>query len=88
MDRDQRDQPDWLHWVREVQAIGQSGLAYCENEFDRERYQRLLEISARLTGQMTGLPDELLLRSPSGFAATTPSTGRIRFVFRRAVGRR
>src|SRR3990167_7401592 len=40
---------NWVKWVSEIQAIAQSGLAYCNNEFDRERYIRLNEIIAELT---------------------------------------
>ncbi|KTD12283.1 NUDIX hydrolase [Legionella hackeliae] len=39
----------WLKWVSELQAIAQSGLTYCNNEFDKERYIRLSEIIAELT---------------------------------------
>ena len=38
----------WLQWVSEIQAIAQSGLAYCDNEFDKERYIRLEEIITEL----------------------------------------
>ncbi|MBM3632001.1 MAG: NUDIX hydrolase [Alphaproteobacteria bacterium] len=34
--------------VTELQALAQSGLAYCADEFDIKRYQRILEISAVL----------------------------------------
>jgi len=38
----------WLKWVSEIQAIAQSGLTYCDNEFDKERYVRLREVIAEL----------------------------------------
>jgi ADP-ribose pyrophosphatase YjhB (NUDIX family) len=41
-------QPRWLAWAREIQALSQTGLHYAENEYQRERYQRLLEISAEI----------------------------------------
>lgn len=34
--------------ITELQAIAQSGLAYCKDKFDIERYKRILEISADL----------------------------------------
>ena len=34
--------------ITELQAIAQSGLAYCKDEFDIERYKRILEIAADL----------------------------------------
>ncbi|MEO1249803.1 MAG: NUDIX hydrolase [Pseudomonadota bacterium] len=36
----------WLTWAREVQSIGQSGLHWQRDEFDKERYEQLLAISA------------------------------------------
>lgn len=46
----------WLMWVSEIQAIAQSGLAYCTKQFDIGRFRRLLEISAELTAALTDLP--------------------------------
>jgi len=39
---------NWVKWVSEIQAIAQSGLTYCNNEFDKERYIRLNAIIAEL----------------------------------------
>ncbi|HVJ96865.1 MAG TPA: NUDIX hydrolase N-terminal domain-containing protein [Acidimicrobiia bacterium] len=39
----------------EVRAIAQTGLHYCENEFDRERYERLLTITAEEYADRTTL---------------------------------
>ncbi|USQ14050.1 NUDIX hydrolase [Legionella lytica] len=44
---------NWLKLISEVQAIAQNGLAYCHNEFDKERYTRLREIAAELTVEFT-----------------------------------
>ena len=33
----------WLSWATEIQSIAQSGLAYCKNIYDIERYERLLD---------------------------------------------
>ena len=35
------DEPKWLLWARELQAIAQTGLAFTEDPYDLERYQRL-----------------------------------------------
>ena len=40
--------PRWLDWAREIQAIAQTGLHFSKNEFERERYRRLTEISAEI----------------------------------------
>lgn len=42
------NQPKWLEWVRELQAIAQSGLAYTQNPFDIERFQKIQDIAAQI----------------------------------------
>ncbi len=44
----------WLAWAREIQAIAQTGLHFTANEFDRQRYTRLAEISAEIFSEYTG----------------------------------
>jgi ADP-ribose pyrophosphatase YjhB (NUDIX family) len=42
----------WLAWAREIYSLSQSGLTYCKNDYDLDRYKRLQEISAEiLAGQ-------------------------------------
>lgn len=41
----------WLNWVSEIQAIAQNGITFANNEFDKERYSRLLEIAAEITSK-------------------------------------
>ena len=38
----------WFAWARELQAIGQIGLAYCRDIYDEERFKRLREIAAQI----------------------------------------
>ena len=38
----------WLKWAIEIQSLAQSGLAYTNNVYDVERYERLREISAEM----------------------------------------
>ena len=38
----------WLQWANEIHAIGQNGLTFSQGDFDRQRYQRLQEISAEI----------------------------------------
>ena len=54
--------PQWLTWAREIQALGQSGLAYSHNDYDRERYARLMELAAEIVERYSGLPKEATLR--------------------------
>ncbi len=48
--------PPWLEWAREIQAIGQTGLHYSLNDYDRERYLRLEALAAEIISQHTTLP--------------------------------
>ncbi len=45
-------------WAAELQSLAQAGLFYGRDDFDRERYQRVREISAEMMVERTGLPLE------------------------------
>ena len=45
-----------LDWAMKIQSIAQTGLAYCRDEFDRERYTELRELSAEMLAGRTELP--------------------------------
>lgn len=47
--------PRWLEWAREIQALAQTGSHYAENDYQRQRYQRLLEIAAEMVSEHTQL---------------------------------
>ena len=55
------NQTRWLDWAREIQALAQTGMHYAVNEFQIERYQRLLEISAEILAEHTSLDREQLV---------------------------
>lgn len=44
-----------LDWAMKIQSIAQAGLAYCRDEFDRERYAELRELSAEMLAERTEL---------------------------------
>lgn len=44
-----------LDWAMKIQSIAQTGLAYCRDEFDRERYTELRELSAEMLAERTEL---------------------------------
>jgi ADP-ribose pyrophosphatase YjhB (NUDIX family) len=52
------DEPDWLTWARELQAIAQTGLAFSRDPYDRERYEALRALAARMFAARTGAPVE------------------------------
>ena len=41
-------EPEWLAWARDIQALAQSGLTFTKDAYDRERYEALRDISARM----------------------------------------
>ncbi len=52
---------NWIEWAKELQAISQTGLHYATGQFDRERYQRLGEISAEILATHSNLSVEQFL---------------------------
>jgi ADP-ribose pyrophosphatase YjhB (NUDIX family) len=54
--------PRWLVWAREIQALGQTGLTYSENDYHAQRYRRLMEIAAEMVESQTNLSKEPVLR--------------------------
>ncbi len=63
--------PDWLTWTRELQAIAQTGLAFVRDPYDRERYEMLRSLAARIMAAHTAAPAERiegLFAGESGYA--------------------
>src|ERR1700678_1622719 len=59
------DEPQWLRIARELRAIAQTGLAFTEDRFDRQRYERVRELAAAMlalgsAGDPAALPGLLL----------------------------
>lgn len=48
----------WLKWAIELQSLAQTGLTYTKDAYDRERYERLREISAEMLAEKTGFSIE------------------------------
>jgi ADP-ribose pyrophosphatase YjhB (NUDIX family) len=64
-------EPDWLAWAREVQGIAQIGLTFAENPYDRERYEALRALAARVMASAGGADlsrVENLFRAQDGYA--------------------
>jgi ADP-ribose pyrophosphatase YjhB (NUDIX family) len=58
---DDHEVPIWVHWAREIYQIGQAGLFYSQNEFDRLRFQRLVDISAEIFSKYSDQPASAIL---------------------------
>jgi ADP-ribose pyrophosphatase YjhB (NUDIX family) len=64
-------EPHWLSIARELRAIAQTGLAFTADGFDRQRYERLRELAARLLAQDSAADYQSfiqLLRQEKGYA--------------------
>lgn len=48
------DDPQWLRWARELQAIAQTGLTFSKDPYDLERFERLRVLSAELFSRGSG----------------------------------
>ncbi len=65
------DEPEWLVWTRELQAIAQTGLAYGKDPYDRERYEMLRALASRIMSAHTTTPPqriEALFAGETGYA--------------------
>ncbi|HEX2184027.1 MAG TPA: NUDIX hydrolase N-terminal domain-containing protein [Chloroflexota bacterium] len=40
--------PEWLRWVKRLQAIAQDGLTYTRDDYDAGRYEQLQEVAAEI----------------------------------------
>lgn len=48
----------WLKWAIEIQSLAQNGLAYTNSIYDKERYERLREISGEIISNKTDISKE------------------------------
>jgi ADP-ribose pyrophosphatase YjhB (NUDIX family) len=63
--------PRWLAWAREIQALAQTGDHYAANDFQRERYHRLMEIAAEIVSEHADLKTAAVIKiysAQSGYA--------------------
>lgn len=56
--KDMNENNRWLDWAVELQSIAQNGLFYCKDDFDKERYQRIREITAEMISYKSEIPVE------------------------------
>ena len=49
---------EWLKWAIELQSIAQAGLTYGKDIYDKERYQRIRDISAEMLSYKTDISVE------------------------------
>ena len=73
----------WMEWVRALQAIGQTGLHFSEDPYDRERYEQVGEIAAEILSEHSTLLKERVLElNACEFGYATPKIDVRGVVFR------
>lgn len=61
----------WLEWAKKIQGIAQTGLTYTKDEYDKERYEELRELSKEILATYSDVNmEELtdLFANESGYA--------------------
>jgi ADP-ribose pyrophosphatase YjhB (NUDIX family) len=53
-----KDTPQWLKWAREIQSLGQIGLAFSDNHYEKARNKRIVEIASEIVEKYTNLEKE------------------------------
>lgn len=48
----------WLEWATRLQSIAQAGLTFGENQYDRDRYQQIRNLSVEIMHEYTGVSNE------------------------------
>ena len=75
--------PDWVGWAHEIQAAAQTGLVFAQNHYERERYEQLQRLAARMIAARSDVAAariETLFAAEWGYA--TPKSGVRGAVFR------
>ena len=60
----------WLQWAIELQSLAQAGLTYGKDEYDKERYERIRDISAEMIARKSDISIEkvkVLFCNESGY---------------------
>lgn len=63
--------PQWLIWARELQAIAQTGITFSKNPYDTERYEQMRALAARMMAAYgNSEPERIedLFRAQTGYA--------------------
>ena len=51
----EHSQNKWLRWITALQGIAQTGLTYCKDVYDRERYEQLRQLTCEMTAEYVDL---------------------------------
>lgn len=73
----------WIDYAIRIQSIAQTGLQYCKDEFDKERYEELRKISAEMVSAKTDISLEKiydLFCNESGYQTPKIDTRAVIFI--------
>jgi ADP-ribose pyrophosphatase YjhB (NUDIX family) len=80
-----QDHDRYLPLLDELQIIARNGLHYTHDPYDRERYERLMELTTRAYGEALGLPPpEVRERLSKELGHATPKVGADAAIFNAA----
>jgi ADP-ribose pyrophosphatase YjhB (NUDIX family) len=52
--------PKWIKWAKSLQAIAQNGLTYAEDNFDKDRYNKIRNIAAEILSTHSNVDLEII----------------------------
>ncbi|MGD9591351.1 MAG: NUDIX hydrolase [Candidatus Berkiella sp.] len=55
------DDTPLFKWASQIQSIGQNGLTFAQSEYDKERYQQLVQIAADMMAAISHTPIEKIM---------------------------
>jgi ADP-ribose pyrophosphatase YjhB (NUDIX family) len=71
-----KEEAELAGWADRMQAIARTGLMFASNEYDRERYQRLVDLAAEMASHATGwAPTRIQTAWAADLGYVTPKVG-------------
>jgi ADP-ribose pyrophosphatase YjhB (NUDIX family) len=68
---DVKSLPIWLEWAREIQALAQTGLAFSQNPYEKERNEKLMRLASEMIAGHSNLDENSIhenMLKQSGYA--------------------
>ena len=65
---------NWLTYAKRIQSIADTGMTFAVDDFDKERYQELADISSKMLADLSNIPIGRIenLLGPLGQGYATP----------------
>jgi ADP-ribose pyrophosphatase YjhB (NUDIX family) len=55
-------EPKWLKWSRQLQSIAQAGLAYSKDQYDKDRFMQIRDISIQILNSYTDIDNKIIMQ--------------------------